>query len=400
MNVTIRPGQRKGRIQAPPSKSYAHRLLLSAALTGAGACIDGVDVSGDISATLACIRSLGGEYTAENGSVCILRPMTGEGSGILPCHESGSTLRFFLPVALALRGEAIFTGTRRLMERGAELYEELLAPLGVTFEKSEESITVRGTLSPGDYSLRGDVSSQYVTGLLLALPLLPGESTLRIVPPVESRPYVDITLDVLRKSGIVVRETGENCFSIPGDQHYSLRHGTIEGDWSNGAFWYALQALGYPVEVTGLDPNSVQGDRLCPELLARLRTPDAVVDLRQNPDLGPLLFAAAACLCGAEFTGIRRLRTKESDRVLSMAQELRKCGVAVTAEDDRVVIRTDGLHNSEEPLSGHNDHRVVMALALLCTVIGGTITGAEAVGKSYPGFFEDLASLCIVTGEE
>lgn len=247
-----------------------------------------------------------------------------------------------------------------------------------------------GKLTPGDYTLRGDVSSQFVTGLLLALPLLPGDSTLRVLPPVESRPYIDITLDVMASFGVTAEEREQDMFFIPGGQHYEGRCAAVEGDWSNAAF---LFALGSGVTVTGLRPDSLQGDRVCRDMLRRLESPGAVLDISACPDLGPVLFAAAARSCGAVFTGTRRLRIKESDRATAMARELARFGAEMAVEDDRVTVLPRPLHAPEEMLDGHNDHRVVMALAVLCASLGGTIRGAEAVSKSWPDFFRTLQAL-------
>ena len=237
---------------------------------------------------------------------------------------------------------------------------------------------------------RGDVSSQFVTGSLLALPLLPEDSTLRVLPPVESRPYIDITLDIMASFGVTVMERERNFFYIPGGQRYGSRCAAVEGDWSNAAF---LLALGGGVRVSGLRPDSLQGDRVCREMLRRLERPGAVLDLSACPDLGPVLFAAAAQRCGAVFTGTRRLRIKESDRAAAMAQELAKFGAQVTVEEDRVTVLPCPLHAPNEELEGHNDHRIVMAMAVLCASLGGTIRGAEAVNKSYPDFFRTLWAL-------
>ena len=276
------------------------------------------------------------------------------------------------------------------MERGIGVYEEILPPKGISVEKTASTIALRGSLTAGTYTLRGDVSSQFVSGLLLALPLLAGDSTVCVLPPVESRPYIDITRDVMASFGVYVEEERENRFHIPGGQRYGSRAAAVEGDWSNAAF---LMALGDGVEVTGLRDNSLQGDRVCREMLRRLREPGAVLDLAPCPDLGPILFAAAARGHGAVFTGTRRLRIKESDRVAAMAQELAKFGVRVQAEENRVTVLPGGITAPTEELDGHNDHRIVMALSVLAASAGGTISGAEAVNKSYPDFFDALRTL-------
>lgn len=393
MTVTIYPSTARGAVSAPPSKSCGHRMLLCSALADGESVIRGISRSQDMLATLDCIRAMGGACRLEGDTAYI----TGTGGraperGLYPCRESGSTLRFCIPAALIPGGEAVFTGARRLMERGVGIYEEIFPPKGIAVVKEPESVTLRGHLTPGDYALRGDVSSQFVSGLLLALPLLDADSTLRILPPVESRPYIDITLDALSSFGIRVEEPEKNYFLIPGSQRYTCRTAQVEGDWSNAAF---LLALGHGVTVTGLREDTLQGDHVCRDMLRRLESPGAELDLSACPDLGPVLFAAAAKNCGGVFTGTRRLRIKESDRAAAMAQELSKFGARVQVEENRVLLFPSPLHAPCAELDGHNDHRIVMALSVLCAAFGGTIRGAEAVNKSYPDFFRALQALGI-----
>lgn len=391
MTVTIYPGRAAGTAAAPPSKSCAHRMLLCGALAEGESVIEGIAPSQDMLATVDCIRAMGGACRLEGDTAYI----TGTGGhirpgGTYPCRESGSTLRFCIPPALLSGGSAVFTGTPRLMERGVGIYETILAQKGISVSRTPDAVTFSGQLTPGDYTLRGDVSSQFVTGLLLALPLLPGGSTLRVLPPVESRPYIDITLDIMAAFGVRVEEREPNLFSIPGGQRYASRRAAVEGDWSNAAF---LLALDGDVTVTGLRPDSLQGDRVCRDMLHRLESPGAVLDISACPDLGPILFAAAARGCGGVFTGTHRLRIKESDRIAAMAQELSKFGAQIREEEDRVTVLRRPLHPLREVLDGHNDHRIVMALAVLCASLGGTIRGAEAVNKSWPDFFSTLKAL-------
>lgn len=391
MTVTIYPGRAAGTVPAPPSKSCAHRMLLCGALAEGESVIEGIAPSQDMLATVDCIRAMGGACRLEGDTAYI----TGTGGhirpgGTYPCRESGSTLRFCIPPSLLSGGSAVFTGTPRLMERGVGIYETILAQKGISVSAAPDAVTFSGRLTPGDYTLRGDVSSQFVTGLLLALPLLPGGSTLRVLPPVESRPYIDITLDIMAAFGVRVEEREPNLFAIPGGQRYASRRAAVEGDWSNAAF---LLALGDGVTVTGLRPDSLQGDRVCRDMLHRLESPGAVLDISACPDLGPILFAAAARSCGGVFTGTHRLRIKESDRIAAMAQELSKFGAQIREEEDRVTVLHRPLHPPREVLDGHNDHRIVMALAVLCASLGGTIRGAEAVSKSWPDFFPALEAL-------
>ena len=396
MRVTISPSVARGTVAAPASKSVAHRMMIGAALAEGTGVLRGVADSQDMLATLDCIAALGAAVKKDSGTLTVhgVGGDVSRSAGRFPCRESGSTLRFFVPVALLKEGKSVFTGSERLLQRGADVYGEVFADKGISMTKSAGSVSFTGKLTPGDYAVRGDISSQYITGLLLALPLTGGDSTLRVLPPVESRPYIDITLGVMRRFGIAVTQTGENEYKIP-QGRYRAVSAAVEGDWSNAAFFYALNALGGDVTVTGLSPDSLQGDRVCAELLERLKRGFAEIDLSETPDLGPVLFAAAAALHGGRFTGTRRLAVKESDRAAAMAQELARLGVKTEVEENAVAVFPGGLTKPTEPLSGHNDHRVVMALAVLLTRTGGAIDGAEAVGKSFPGFWEEIRKLGI-----
>lgn len=389
MTVTIRPSTPVGSVAAPPSKSVAHRLLICAGLSAGESVIHGVAPSEDVRATVDCLRALGASCAVDGDRAVV------DGTGLLSrtetlrCRESGSTLRFFAPLCLLDGKERRLTGSERLLERPLGVYETLCRTRGWLFEKSASELRLGGRLDPGVYELPGDVSSQFVSGLLFALLRLPGESVIRLRPPVESRAYIDLTLDALRTFGAEVEWRDEMTIAVLGGQTLQPRELTVEGDWSNAAFFLAIGA-----RVTGLKEDCLQADRVCAEHLARLHSGAAEIDLSGCPDLGPILFVYAAAHHGGRFTGTRRLRVKESDRVEAMRAELAKLGVPVETEEDCVRVGC-GLRVPEESLCGHNDHRVVMALAVLCTLTGGTIEGAEAVSKSFPDFFEKLRTLHI-----
>lgn len=389
MTVTIFPSKPGGSVAAPPSKSMAHRLLICAGQTIGETTVRGVALSEDVSATVDCLRALHVDCAYRDGDVVITgyTPHCGEEGAVLNCRESASTLRFLLP--LCLFGPPItLTGSRRLLTRPLDVYEDLCRKQGIRFEKWETSVTVEGALAPGEFRLPGDVSSQFVSGLLFALPQLGGDSVIRLRPPVESRSYIDMTMDALRAFGVETYWTDREAISIPGRQYYKWRSDvTVEGDWSNAAPFLAMG-----VGVTGLNADSLQGDRACVECFKLLRTGCPTIDLADCPDLGPLLFAFAAAHGGGTFTSTRRLRWKESDRAWAMHEELKKFGVEVRVGFDTVSIGR-GLHAPAEILDGHDDHRVVMALSVLCARTGGTITGAEAVNKSFPDFFGKMQSV-------
>ncbi len=393
MTVTIHPSAPSGSVAAPPSKSVAHRALVCAGLAAGKSVIHGVAPSQDVLATVDCLRALGASCALSGDTASV------DGTGFLAatqplaCRESGSTLRFFAPLCLLDGRERTLTGSERLLERPLSVYEELCRERALLFEKSATSLRLRGRLTHGVYEFAGNVSSQFVSGLLFALPRLDGDSLIRLRPPVESRAYIDMTIDALRDFGVTAAWRDEATIEVFGNQTFVPRELTVEGDWSNAAFFLALGA-----KVTGLREDSLQGDRVCVEHFARLRAGEAEIDLSGCPDLGPVLFAYAAARHGGIFTGTRRLRIKESDRVETIRAELAKFGVTVDAEDDRVRVG-GGLRPPKETLCGHNDHRVVMALSVLCAKTGGTIEGAEAVNKSFPDFFDKLRTLHIEVEE-
>ena len=406
MNVEIRPGQLHGVIKAPPSKSYAHRMLICAALAEGRSTLSGISSSEDMLATLDCIKALKAEYQLRDAEAVIdgnagTFPKTAlDQPPVFSCRESGSTLRFFIPISLAICEGGRFAGTERLMERGIGVYEQLFAPSGIRMEKEAGAILLRGKLNAGNYRIRGDISSQFVTGMLFALSLLEDDSTIEVLPPVESRPYIDITIDVMKQFGVVVEEERENLFRIKGGQRYRAGEFQVEGDWSNAAFLYVFRAVGHPLTIEGLNENSLQGDRVCTALFKQLagtagdqRGRDLSIDISGTPDLGPVLFACAAALRGGSFTGTRRLRIKESDRALAMAEELKKFGITALTGDNDVVVLQGMLKKPDVPLYGHNDHRIVMALSVLASLTGGTIEGAEAVKKSWPDYFSEMERL-------
>ena len=395
MKAVISPGVARGVIQAPPSKSMAHRQLICAGLADGESLIRGVDRNEDVLATMDCLEALGAFLSWEGDAVrvrgCDPRRAA---PAVLRCRESGSTLRFMIPLCLLPGCEMRLEGSPTLLSRPLSVYEDLFRLRGLTLRR-EDSLLVQGPLTPGSFEIPGDVSSQFVTGLLFALPLLPDASVIRLIPPVESRSYLNLTLQALRDAGVVIRLADENTFEIPGHARYLPQDTAVEGDYSNAAFPDALNLLGGKVTVTGLNENSLQGDRICRTYFARLAAGPAELDLSDCPDLAPVLFALAAFLHGAVFTGTRRLRFKESDRGAAMAEELARFGVPLRLEENRITVPAGCIREPSGPLSSHNDHRIAMALSLLCTRTGGTILGAEAVRKSYPAWWDVLRSLGI-----
>lgn len=389
MKIEIKPSTLCGEIIAPPSKSIAHRFLICGALSRGESRINGVSGSDDMKATLSCLSALGASVKRDGNSVTIFGGLNAKKEVALDCIESGSTLRFMIPVALASGAKKItFKGSERLVARGVEVYEEVFADKGVRIEKGKNEIVVSGTLESGNYVLRGDVSSQYVSGLMLVLAMLNKDSEIEILPPVESRPYIDMTIAVLAKFGVKIEETEKNKFFVKGGQRFAGGAYDVEGDWSNGAILLALDCFGSQVEVMGLDENSVQGDMVCVEIFRALEKGNATIDLSDCPDLAPIAFVVAAEKNGATFTGTERLKIKESDRAAVMAEELEKFGAQVEVKENCVVVKKCDLHSPEQTLLSHNDHRIAMSLAVLMTKYGGVLDGAEAVKKSFPDFFD------------
>ena len=404
MTAYIRPGPPpSGVLAAPPSKSMAHRAVLCAALADGESRLTGLAHSQDIDATLAAAAALGAQVEAGESWARIAgaAPLQAPAAPV-DCCESGSTLRFLIPLA-ALTGRPVaFTGRGRLMQRPQSVYQELFASQGLRFEQEGDTLTVAGPLRPGCFSLAGDVSSQFISGLLFALPLLDGDSRLCLKPPVESRSYIEMTRAAQSRFGVASAWLDEYTLAVPGGQ----------GDWSQAAFPAALGVLAGDVTVTGLEPGTLQGDAVILDILRRCggraeAVPGGVrfqksalhgtkIDLADCPDLGPILMALGL-LCEGEtvITNAGRLRLKESDRIAAMEQELRKLGGRIESDGGTVTIRRSVLHAPAGPLWGHNDHRVVMSLTVLAAAAGlpVQIDGAEAVAKSWPGFFAAVRQL-------
>ncbi len=413
MNIRIENSIRGGCVRAPASKSAAHRLLICAALADGPTVLECRDISNDIAATAGCLAALGARIErTENGF--FVTPIDRKrlpASAACTCGESGSTLRFLLPVAAALGADADFYPEGRLPSRPlSPLYEEMVAHGVKLSPQGSVPFSVRGKLTAGDYTVAADVSSQFISGLLFALPLVPGESKIHLTGKFESRSYVDMTVDALRRFGVRIGFEN-NTYSVHGGEYRTPGNVRAEGDWSNAAFWLCAAAAGEdPVTVTGLNSGSLQGDRAIVDILkdfgAHVELADDSVtvypsDLRgmrinaENiPDLVPVL-AVTACAAAGETViyNAARLRLKESDRLNAVCALIRALGGE--AEET-----PDGLRISGKKLSGgvcdsFGDHRIAMSAAVASAQCGGnvTVTGAEAVSKSYPRFWEDLALL-------
>lgn len=412
MTVTIQPGPVSGVIAAIPSKSAAHRLLICAALADAPTFVSCDKESQDIAATIRCLNGLGADIRrrGEGYDVTPIDRTAIPQNCLLDCGESGSTLRFMLPVVCALGAAGRFQMAGRLAQRPMEPLSAQLREHGcvITPRPADNQMDFSGRLAPGAFTLPGDISSQFISGLLFALPLLDKDSSLTVTGNVESKGYIDLTLRALADFGAFPWDKGDG-WHIPPQGYHSPRQVQVEGDWSNAAPWLCMGVMaGEGVTVTGMDPDSLQGDKGVCDVLSRMggaitreggdytarpdRLTAAVIDARNIPDLVPVLSAVAAVTPGeTRITGAARLRIKESDRLTTTAQTLNALGGDVEETQDGLIIR------GKEKLTGgtvdaQGDHRIAMLAAVASVACTGpvTVTGAQAIQKSYPTFWQEL----------
>lgn len=389
MQITVFPEKLSGNIQAISSKSQAHRMLICAALSNKTCKIYCPDTNEDIDATVSCLNALGAQIVRENAYFTVTPITAVPESAVLDCRESGSTLRFLLPVVGALGINTTFLLRGRLHKRPLSPLWEEMERMGCALSRpTEHTVQCTGRLIPGDYLIDGGISSQFITGLLFALSILPGHSTLRITGTLQSKPYVDVTKSVLSVFGVNADvQTIQGMFPFNGPE--GLR---VEGDWSNAAFFLAANALGSNVEISNLNPYSFQGDREIAKLIPSLEEKQ-VIDVSQIPDLMPILSVLAAAKCGAVFTNIQRLRLKESDRVHSAQEMLYNMGIHTEATEETLTIHPGKFHACS--VDSYNDHRIAMSAAIAATIATGPIkiTDAQCVNKSYPAFWKDFGKL-------
>ena len=411
-NVNVEPSQLNGTVAIPPSKSDVHRAIICGALSRGKCVISPVDLSEDIKATIGCVETLGAKVNISEGVLTIDGSEMFKGNNYqIFCNESGSLLRFIIPVVSAMGISATFTGAGRLPERPIGIYLDCLPKAGVKCTtKSGLPLTVEGQLQSGEFEIPGNVSSQFITGLLFALPLLKEDSKIILTSPLESVAYVDITINVMKKFGVII-ETTDYGYFVKGNQKYIPQNYTTEGDWSNAAFFMTAAAIKGNITVTGVDKNSAQGDKEIAEILKRfgakveftdngvrvqkgdLKATD--IDARQIPDLVPILAVCATFAEGTtHITGAERLRIKESDRLSAIANAINKLGGSVIEKPDGLVI-TGVKSLKGGTVQGVNDHRIVMAMsvATLMATDTVTITDMESIKKSFPNYFEEYNRL-------
>lgn len=411
MITTVFPGKCHGTVHIPPSKSMAHRSIICAALANGKSRIDNVSYSQDILTTIEGMRALGAKITTYEDAIEVegIHDFQQVMKTDIFCNESGSTLRFFIPIFSLTNQKITFRGKGRLMERPQIVYQELFQQRGLSFEQQDGTISIEGAIPSGTYTLAGDVSSQFISGLLFTLPLCDGPSTIVIQPPFESSSYVLLTMQMLARFGIETTFLDDHTIYIKGNQQYQPGNYSIEGDYSQLAFFACLAACNQDLAITGVHHDSKQGDKVIMEILKQANVSfEAIedgylvhksevrgceIDLADCPDLGPIL-----CVLGAFAKGethikhAERLRIKESDRIAAMEAELTKLGVRISSTDGDIYIQGAPTYSGCINLDGHNDHRIVMSMAVAATLCDGPsmIHGSEAIRKSYPDFFEDL----------
>ncbi len=415
MDIKIYPSKPSGTIKVPPSKSMAHRAIICASLANGTSTIKNIGYSQDILTTIDGMRKLGATIIEDNSTLHItgIKDFNSLNDSIIQCNESGSTLRFFIPI-FSLTGKSIrFKGKNRLLKRPQEIYENIFKEHNLKYVQTDDYIEIMGKIKSGNYNIPGNISSQFISGLLFSLPLLEVNSTINIIPPFESKSYVDLTIDMLSKFGIKVYFKDENKIIILGNQKYSPSNYEVEGDFSQLGFFAVLGAINNTISCTGLNTNSKQGDK---EIIDILKTTNIKIDTLENgytfypsipkglpinlencPDLGPILMVLGMFSSGKmHIFNAKRLRYKESDRIEAMETELKKLGVDIISDEDNIFIN-GRKEPTEYNLYSHLDHRIVMSLAVAATKLSKPIIikDAHVIDKSYPNFFDDLKKLGI-----
>ena len=400
MKAKIKPSICQGTVKIPPSKSMAHRAIICAALADGKSIISNIDYSVDIQTTIDCMKKLGAHIECFDDYVIIhgIKDFDSIVDTNIECNESGSTLRFLIPIFSLTNNKITFPGKNRLLKRPQKIYEDLFNESNLYFKQDENKIEILGSIQPKEYILNGNISSQFISGLLFTLPLLNNDSKIKIIPPFESKSYIDLTIQMLSKFGINISWENNLTLTIPGNQKYIAHNETVEGDYSQYAFFGVLDRINSNISILGMDDTSLQGDKQILDILDdyKVEKEHHEIDLNNCPDLGPIL-----CILGMFSNGTTRiynaarLRIKESDRIEAMVSECAKMGCIIETTDDEMIIHGNSYHAPNVELYGWKDHRIVMACAIALTKLGGIIDGCEAISKSYPSFFEDLKNIGI-----
>lgn len=400
MRAKIKPSVCQGSIKIPPSKSMAHRAIICAALANGKSIISNIDYSVDIQTTIDCMKKLGAHIECFDDYVIIqgIKDFNSIIDTNVECNESGSTLRFLIPLFSLTNKKITFTGKNRLLKRPLKIYEDIFNENNLYFKQDENKIEILGSLEPKEYILNGNISSQFISGLLFTLPLLDNASKIKIIPPFESKSYIDLTIQMLSKFGITILWENELTLVIPGNQKYIAHNETIEGDYSQYAFFGVLNHINSNISILGMDDASLQGDKQILDILNdfKVKKDYYEIDLKNCPDLGPILCILAMFTSGStRIYNTARLRMKESDRVEAMVSECAKMGCTIETSNNEMIIHGNCKPKKNVELDGWKDHRIVMSCAIALTKLGGVIHGCEAISKSYPSFFEDLKKVGI-----
>lgn len=417
MKATVYPGKCAGEVVIPPSKSMSHRAIICAALSHGTSVISNVAYSDDILATIEAVKAMGANVEKE-GDVLTITGNDGliqATSTTIDCAESGSTLRFIIPLFSLSNQKITFVGHNRLMKRPQDIYKTMFEAQGLAFHQENDLLTIEGSLKAQKYVINGNISSQFISGLLFTLPLLKNDSTLEIIPPFESQSYVNLTIELLNKFGIQIHKIDDLHYRIPGNQSYHANNYRVEGDYSQLGFHAVLAAINNDLKLSGISKDSQQGDRIILDFLTQCGVNVEVfddycivhhssinahsLDLADCPDLGPILTILGMYSEG-ELTleNCARLRLKESDRIAAMEDGLRKLSVSIHSDENTIYMNNpDKDYHGNVTIDGAKDHRIVMSFAVAATTLDAplTITNAQAINKSYPSFFDDLTSLGI-----
>ena len=400
MEITINPKKLSGKVMVPPSKSVSHRAIICASLAKGQSLVKNIKYSQDIEATLDCMSAMGMTYERHEDSLTINGIQAFNPNGLLNMNtrESGSTIRFLIPMALLCSETAEVTGSDKLMQRPLKPYFDIFEAKDINYSYEGSKLKLSGKLTSGTYEITGDVSSQFISGLLFALPLVDGDSIIKITTALESKGYVDLTLDMLKAFGIEIINNNYEEFIIKGAQSYKAMDCTVEGDYSQAAFYEVAKVLGNDIQCLGLNENSSQGDKEILAIVEKVRNNGLTgikIDVKDIPDLVPILTVLGTfCKGTTEIYNAARVRIKESDRLESTTCELRKLGAKITELPDSLIIEGTGKLKGGV-VDSWNDHRIAMALAIASTICEEpvTITCAESVSKSYPHFWEHFKSL-------
>lgn len=397
--LTIEKSIAKGEVTAPPSKSMAHRVIISSCLSKGKCEISNISYSEDIKATINLCKILGAEIECLDDKIIINSEkfLIDTKNEILNCNESGSTLRFFIPLCLLDNKKYVLTGSDVLMHRPLDEYQKLCKEYGFIFDLQDNLLTVSGKLKTGIYHISSTVSSQFATGLMFALSYLDGESKIVFDGEINSKSYIEMTIDVLNDYGINA-SFNNNEIVINGNT-FTIKNNIVEADMSNTAFLDSFNFIGGNVKINGINKNTLQGDRVYIDYFNKINEGYCEIDIKDTPDLAPILITLSALKDGCILTHTNRLKVKESDRGLSMKTELAKCNVDIEILDDQIIIKKSEIKKPNMPLDSNNDHRIAMALTVFLSTIGGSITGYNAVNKSFPSFYELIKKLGVIVNE-